>query len=198
MPRSVSSVTTRAASQSTPADPIGATQTLSTPLSGAIQASRVPSGEMCGLMRSGLPNSTLRGMRSTMPNAYHTARGTQAGQPPGSLTGDNPIHVARLHRPQEPAVPMGHGCVSYEVSARPLWALLPRLPPRHRLTRLRLLGQLRRCHNDAHLTTSLPQRRSYVAGPTPGHGPGSITMELNGMPLRSLQEQDTHGTSVPI
>src|SRR5579872_2036974 len=35
------------------------------------------------------------------------------------------------------------------------------MPPRHHLPRLRRLGQLRRCHNDAHRTTSLPQRRSY-------------------------------------
>src|SRR5580658_3090409 len=66
MPRSASSVTTVAASQSTPEVPIGATQTLRTPSCGAIHASRVPSGEMWGLTRSGLPNSTLRGMRSTM------------------------------------------------------------------------------------------------------------------------------------
>src|SRR5579863_5436778 len=94
MPRSVSLVTTRAASQSTPEAPIGATQTLSTPSFGAIQASRVPSGEMCGLTRSGLPNSTLRGMRSTMPNAYHTGGNRRTGRQPGSPR-------AYLHR--EPA-----------------------------------------------------------------------------------------------
>src|SRR5271169_569284 len=92
MPRSVSSVTSRAAPQSTPDAPIGATQTLSTPSCGAIQARRVPSGEMCGLTRSGLPNSTVRGMRSTMAHAYHTGRSAPTGQPPGSLTGDNPVH----------------------------------------------------------------------------------------------------------
>ena len=41
------------------------THTLSTPSSGAIQARRVPSGEMRGLARSGLPNRTSRGTRGT-------------------------------------------------------------------------------------------------------------------------------------
>ena len=69
MPRSVSSVTTVAASQSTPEAPeapMGATQTFSTPSRGAIQASWLPSGEICGLTRSGLPKSTSRGMSSAM------------------------------------------------------------------------------------------------------------------------------------
>ena len=82
-PRSVSSVTAFAPSQSTPEAPTGATHTLSTPSRGAIQASWLPSGEMCGLTRSGLPNSTSRGMRSTMPNAYHTP----AGAPPDWVDG---------------------------------------------------------------------------------------------------------------
>src|SRR5215472_3398091 len=57
MPRSVSSVTTRAAAQSTPVSGLaGATQTLSTPSCGAIHASRVPSGEMCGLTGWGWPS----------------------------------------------------------------------------------------------------------------------------------------------
>jgi hypothetical protein len=42
-----------------------------------------------------------------------------------------------------------------------LRTLLPSLPPRHHLTRLRRLTQRRRCHNDAHPATSLPQRRRY-------------------------------------
>src|SRR5580704_5873866 len=67
MPRSVSSVSGRAAAQSTPGSPpAGATHRFSTPSRGAIQASALPSGEICGLVRSGLPKSTLRGMRSTM------------------------------------------------------------------------------------------------------------------------------------
>ena len=74
MPRSVSSVITRAAGQSTPSPPIGATQTFSTPSCGAIQASRVPSGDSCGLMRSGFPNRTRRGMSSAMGHAYHACR----------------------------------------------------------------------------------------------------------------------------
>src|SRR4051794_5849 len=41
------------------------THTLRTPSSGAIQASRRPSGEMRGVTRSGLPNSTERGTRGT-------------------------------------------------------------------------------------------------------------------------------------
>ena len=77
-PRSVSSVTARAASHDTPEAPIGATHTFSTPSSGAIHASRVPSGEIRGLVRSGLPKRTLRGMRSTMPHAYHTAGAARA------------------------------------------------------------------------------------------------------------------------
>src|SRR5215469_2013661 len=67
MPRSVSSVMTRAASQLTPCCAlIGASQTFSTPPCGAIQASWVPSGDSRGLTRSGLPNSTVRGMSSAM------------------------------------------------------------------------------------------------------------------------------------
>ena len=50
MPRSVSSVTTRAAARSTPSCALtGASHTFSTPSWGAIQASWVPSGEMVGL-----------------------------------------------------------------------------------------------------------------------------------------------------
>ena len=65
IPRSESSVTTRAAGQSTPAAAlVGATQTFSTPSCGAIQASMVPSGDIRGLIRSGLPKSTCRGMSS--------------------------------------------------------------------------------------------------------------------------------------
>jgi hypothetical protein len=41
-----------------------ATQTLSTPSLGAIQASLVPSGEIFGATRSGFPNSTVRGISS--------------------------------------------------------------------------------------------------------------------------------------
>src|SRR5580692_198325 len=74
IPRSVSSVTTFAPSQSTPSAPTGATHTLSTPSCGAIQASWLPSGEMCGLTRSGLPKSTSRGMRSTMPQCLSHSR----------------------------------------------------------------------------------------------------------------------------
>src|SRR5581483_1242919 len=42
-----------------------ATQTLSTPSSGAIQARRRPSGDIRGLIRSGLPKSTERGTKGT-------------------------------------------------------------------------------------------------------------------------------------
>src|SRR5690242_1951385 len=92
IPRSASSVTAFAPSHSTPSALTGATHTLSTPSRGAIQASWRPSGEMCGLMRSGLPKSTSRGMRSAMPNAYHTAghvspRGAGA-QPMANLAGE--------------------------------------------------------------------------------------------------------------
>ena len=57
---------------------MGATHTFSTPSCGAIQPSRDPSWEIRGLVRSGLPNKTLRGMRSTMPNAYHKPRSTRS------------------------------------------------------------------------------------------------------------------------
>src|SRR5579862_7115471 len=69
MPRSRSSVTTSASLRS----PRGATQTLRTPWRGAIQARRLPSGEMRGLMRSGLPKSTCRGMRG-VPVTMTTVR----------------------------------------------------------------------------------------------------------------------------
>src|SRR5260370_33780087 len=83
MPRSVSSVTTRAASQSTPSPGLtGASQTLSTPRWGAIQASCEPSGDSRGLTRSGLPNSTVSGIRSAMSLAYHEARTiSEPGEP---------------------------------------------------------------------------------------------------------------------
>ena len=74
MPRSRSSVTTRAAAKSialSEAIRSGATQTFSTPSLGAIQASRVPSGDSRGRVRSGLPNRTVRGMRSVIVRAYH-------------------------------------------------------------------------------------------------------------------------------
>ena len=57
---------------------MGATHTFSTPSRGAIQPSWDPSWDIRGLVRSGLPNSTLRGMRSTMPNAYHKPRSTRS------------------------------------------------------------------------------------------------------------------------
>src|SRR5215213_5754403 len=60
MPRSRSLVTGRACHE-----PTGVTQTLRTSSSGAIQARRVPSGEMRGLTRSGFPNRTWRGTRGT-------------------------------------------------------------------------------------------------------------------------------------
>ena len=69
MPRSRSSVTTRASDQSTAPSGVarsGATQTFSTSWWGAIQASRVPSGDSRGRVRSGLPNRMSRGMRSVM------------------------------------------------------------------------------------------------------------------------------------
>src|SRR5258708_20927241 len=85
MPRSVSSVTTLAASQSTPSAGLtGASQTFSTPSSGAIQASWEPSGDSRGLTRSGLPNSTVNGIRSAMPLAYHEAM--KIGEPGSSRT----------------------------------------------------------------------------------------------------------------
>src|SRR5215472_1429608 len=71
MPRSVSSVTTAAAAQSTPPELIGATHTFSTSWCGAIQASLEPSGDSRGLTRSGLPNRTERGITSGMSHAYH-------------------------------------------------------------------------------------------------------------------------------
>ncbi len=93
MPRSVSSVTGRAAVQSTPdSPPIGATHRFSTPSRGAIQASAPPSGEICGLVRSGLPKSTLRGMRSTMRQCLSHA-GNQCG------TRGEPARNARGSRP---------------------------------------------------------------------------------------------------
>src|SRR6202042_2829980 len=65
----------------------GADQTFSTPACGAIQGSRLPSGESRGDVRSGLPNRTLRGMRSVMLPAYHTARPTYYGQGVGTVGG---------------------------------------------------------------------------------------------------------------
>src|SRR5882724_1799296 len=65
MPRSLSSVMTRAAARSAPVSVLsGASQTFRTPSCGAIQASCVPSGEMLGETRCGLPNRTGSGMRS--------------------------------------------------------------------------------------------------------------------------------------
>src|ERR1700761_6822244 len=46
-------------------------QTFSTPLCGAIQASRLPSGDSRGATRSGLPKRTWRGMRTTMAVPNH-------------------------------------------------------------------------------------------------------------------------------
>ena len=43
---------------------MGATNTFITPSAGAENASHLPSGEISGAPRSGLPNSTLRGIRS--------------------------------------------------------------------------------------------------------------------------------------
>src|SRR6266516_1099462 len=77
MPRSVSPVTTRAESQSTPSAPTGAVQTLSTPLCGAIHARLVPFGEIRGLTRSGFPKRTRLGMSSAMRHAYHAGQGDQ-------------------------------------------------------------------------------------------------------------------------
>src|SRR2546423_12440629 len=94
MPRSVSSVTTRAVAQSTPSGLTGAVQTLSTPSCGAIHASVLASGLMRGLMRSGFPKRTRRGMSSAMrpylpcatvssvPPAFCTI-GAVAPAPPG-------------------------------------------------------------------------------------------------------------------
>src|SRR5215831_3284841 len=59
MPRSRSSVTGRKSSP-----PMLPTHTLRTPSTGARYASRVASGEIAGLTRVGLPNRTLRGIRS--------------------------------------------------------------------------------------------------------------------------------------
>src|SRR5260370_40924337 len=77
MPRSVSPVTTRAESQSTPSAPTGAVQTLSTPSRGAIHARLVPFGEIRGLTRSGFPKRTRLGMSSAMRHAYHAGQGHQ-------------------------------------------------------------------------------------------------------------------------
>src|SRR3546814_17548151 len=60
MPRALSSVTARAPAMSS----AGATQTLSTPSTGAIQLRYLPSGLICTLARSGLPNSASRGISS--------------------------------------------------------------------------------------------------------------------------------------
>src|SRR5215471_12155769 len=97
MPRSRSSVT-GAASWITSGDPPGpawalraggclsgrppgpaaaarpATQTFSTPSTGASQPSLRPSGEILGLTRSGLPNRTSLGIRSTMQTSLPRAR----------------------------------------------------------------------------------------------------------------------------
>ena len=83
--------------------------------------------------------------------------------PDRDATGTSACGQLRHQRTLAAAIraPMSHGCVSRRMSVRPLRALLPHLPLRPRLPRLRPLGQLRRCHNDAHRTTSLPQRRSY-------------------------------------
>src|SRR2546429_4132290 len=65
MPRSRSSVT------GLPSPPsAGPTHTLRTSLTGAIQPSRVPSGEMRAWTRSGLPNRTRRGI-SAGASAMH-------------------------------------------------------------------------------------------------------------------------------
>src|SRR5947208_1845916 len=68
MPRSRSWVTGCACQE-----PTGVTHTFSTPSSGAIHARRVPSGEMRGLMRSGLPNRTWRGTRGMSVIAVQSA-----------------------------------------------------------------------------------------------------------------------------
>src|SRR2546423_12827169 len=63
MPRSRSLVT--ALPWLSPSVPPGATHTLRTPSSGAIHASRAPSGEMAGLIRSGFPKRTDLGTSGT-------------------------------------------------------------------------------------------------------------------------------------
>src|SRR5215831_18064703 len=84
MPRSVSSVTTRAAAQSTPSAPTGAVHTLSTPSCGAIHASVLASGLMRGLMRSGFPKRTRRGMSSAMGSCL--PRAAVSSVPPAFCT----------------------------------------------------------------------------------------------------------------
>src|SRR6266851_6865564 len=84
IPRSVSSVTTCACAHPTPSAPVGATQTLSTPSCGAIQASLDPSGEMRGMTRSGFPNRTRRGISSAMSHAYHVRDRAKDGTRPRS------------------------------------------------------------------------------------------------------------------
>jgi len=61
--------------------------------------------------------------------------------------------------------------------SEPQRALLPRLPAGYHLTRLRRPAQRRRCHNDAHLTTWLSQRRRYrrPAGPRRRPAPAAAT-----------------------
>src|SRR6266568_6792967 len=96
-PRSVSSVTAVAAAQSTPEEDTGATHTLSTPSRGAIQASWLPSGEICGLTRSGLPKSTSRGMSSTMPQCLSHGSGTPLpGEPARWARADVVVDVLLL------------------------------------------------------------------------------------------------------
>src|SRR4051794_22595160 len=89
MPRSASWVSARAASRSTPpaSTTTGATHTLRTPSNGAIQASRDPSGDSLGLVRSGLPKSTLRGMSSTMRIGYSGARAPRLPEHLACVTG---------------------------------------------------------------------------------------------------------------
>src|SRR5438105_3594666 len=83
MPRLVSCVTGLAPEGC----PVGATQTFSTPSKGASQLIRSPSGLIFGEVRSGLSNSTLRGISGTgsvtaqdsLSNGPLPRRGRRAG-----------------------------------------------------------------------------------------------------------------------
>jgi hypothetical protein len=78
--------------------------------------------------------------------------------------------------------------------------LLRRLTLWHHLTRLRRLTQRHRCRNDAHPTTSLPQRRGYrhpparATGSLPAEEPHpSRTRQL----LESLDQPDPERSAGP-
>ncbi len=91
-PRSRSLDTGRASSP-----PSVPTHTFSTPSTGAMCASRRPSGDTAGASRSGLPNRTSRGMRSTIARRLYP--GAAVGRPPYTPAhGSAPDRDVRLRR----------------------------------------------------------------------------------------------------